>query len=185
MSLVSAKVPVCGVTPPTLCQTHLHRIQRLNPICIPEEPMTSPKRLWPLCFSTGWMHCTFTLTCDQSNGFFIMAREADCQSVWNKTAFRSVKETYWHGTIQLIKSEGGFISSSVIVFAAFCRNNYDDFCMPSEYITICMRFTSTESKRKESAKKLEAFQSRWASRDILIQLNFTKLCYYTKSGDRN
>ncbi len=42
-SLVSAKVPVCGVTPPTLCQTHLHQIQRLNPICIPEDPMTSPK----------------------------------------------------------------------------------------------------------------------------------------------
>ncbi len=179
-------MPVCGVTPPTLCQTHLHQIQRLNPTCVPEDPMTSPNQLWPLCFSAGWLHCTFTLTCDQSYGFFIMAWEADCQSVWNKTAFRCVKETYWLGTIQLIKSEGtvGFISSRVIIFAALCRNNYDVFCMPSEYITICMRFTSAESKRKESAKKLEAFQSRWASRDILILLNFIKLCCYNKSGDR-
>lgn len=144
------------------------------------------KQLWPLCFSAGWLHCPFILTCDQSYGFFIMAwdREADCQSVWNKTAFRSVKKTYWHGTIKLIKSEGtvGFISTSVIVLAALCRNNYDVFCMPSQYITICMRFTSTESKRKESAKKLEAFQSRWASRDIYAI--YSKLCSYTKSGDR-
>ncbi|XP_026096623.1 putative golgin subfamily A member 6-like protein 3 isoform X1 [Carassius auratus] len=46
--------------------------------------------------------------------------------------------------------------------------------MPSEYISICMRFTSAESKRKESAKKLEAFQSRMAHAKRFSQIPMSK-----------
>ncbi|XP_042577614.1 U2 small nuclear ribonucleoprotein auxiliary factor 35 kDa subunit-related protein 1-like isoform X2 [Cyprinus carpio] len=46
--------------------------------------------------------------------------------------------------------------------------------MPSEYITICMRFTSAESKRKETAKKLEAFQSRMAHAKRFSQIPMSK-----------